>query len=116
MEELMQKQKNRERPIQIKFYVSERERDFILKKMAIANTKNQSTYIRKMAVDGYILNVDFTELRELFANVGRIAGSVNQIAKRVNSTNNIYVDDIADLQKRQGEVWQLLKSMQSKLR
>jgi hypothetical protein len=111
-----QKQKNRERPIQVKFYVSERERDFIHKKMAIAKTKNLSAYVRKMAVDGYILNVDFSEMRELFANVGRIAGSVNQIAKRVNSTNNVYAEDVAELQKRQEEVWQLLKSMQSKLR
>jgi len=107
--------KNLERPIQIKFYVSEHERDFIQKKMAIAKTKNQSAYIRKMAVDGYILNVDFTEFRELFANVGRIAGSVNQIAKRVNSTGNVYSEDVADLKERQEEVWRLLKSMQSKL-
>ena len=105
----------RERPIQLKFYVSERERDFIYKKMALAKTKNQSAYLRKMAVDGYILNVDFSEFREVFANVGRIAGSINQVAKRVNSTNNIYADDVAGLQKKQEEVWVLLKTIQHKL-
>jgi hypothetical protein len=108
-------QSKRERPIQIMFYVSERERDFIYKKMAIAKTKNKAAYLRKMAVDGYIINVDFSEFREVFANIGRIAGSVNQIAKRINSTGNAYADDVADLKKRQGEIWQLLKSIQSSL-
>ena len=106
---------NLERSIQMNFRVNERERDFIYKKMAIAKTKNKNAYLRKMAIDGYILNVDFSEMRELFANVGRISGSVNQIAKRVNFTNNGYAEDVAELQKRQEEVWQLLKSMQSKL-
>jgi hypothetical protein len=105
----------RERPIQMKFFVSERERDFIYKKMALAKTKNKSAYIRKMVVDGYILNVDFSEFRELFANIGRISGSINQVAKRVNSTNNIYADDVAGLQKKQEEVWQILKSIQHKM-
>ena len=106
---------NLERSIQMNFRVNERERDFIYKKMAVAKTKNKNAYLRKMAIDGYILNVDFSELRELFSNVGRISGSVNQIAKRVNSTNNVYAEDVAELQKRQEEVWLLLKSMQSKL-
>jgi hypothetical protein len=106
---------NLERPIQMIFRVNERERDFIYKKMALAKTKNKAAYLRKMAVDGYILNVDFTDFRELFANVGRIAGGVNQIAKRVNSTNTVYAEDVADLKNRQEEVWELLKTIQSKL-
>ena len=106
---------NLERPIQIKFYVSERERDFIYKKMALAKTKNKAAYLRKMAIDGYILNVDFSEFREVFANIGRITGSVNQIAKRINSTGNAYSNDVADIKNRQEEVWGLLKSIQNKL-
>jgi len=105
----------RERPIQIKFFVSERERDFIHKKMALLKTKNLSAYIRKMAIDGYIINVDFSELKAMFANIGRIGGSINQIAKRVNATHNVYAEDIAELKERQGEIWRLLKSTLSKL-
>lgn len=108
-------QSNLERPIQIKFRVSERERDFIYKKMAIAKTKNKAAYLRKMAIDGYILNVDFSDLKELFADIGSISRNVNQIAKRINSTGNVYADDISELKERQEDVWQLLKSIQSKL-
>jgi DNA invertase Pin-like site-specific DNA recombinase len=108
-------QPNLERPIQMLFRVSERERDFIYKKMALAKTKNKTAYLRKMAIDGYILNVNYSEFKELFATIGRIGGSINQIAKRINATQNVYSDDIAEVKKRQEEVWQLLKSMQSKL-
>jgi len=108
-------QKNRERPIQIKFFVCEREREFIYKKMALLKTKNLSAYIRKMAIDGYILNVDFSEFRALFADISAISRNINQIAKRVNSTRNVYAEDITELKERQGEVWRLLKFMQSKL-
>ncbi|MDR2570523.1 MAG: MobC family plasmid mobilization relaxosome protein [Oscillospiraceae bacterium] len=104
-----------ERSIQIKFRVSERERDFILRKMEIAKTKNQAAYLRKMAIDGHILNVDFSEFRELFTNISKIGGNINQIARRVNSTGNVYAEDIADMKQRQEDIWQLLKSMQSKL-
>jgi len=112
----MATKKNLERPIQMKFYVSERERDFIQKKMKLAKIRNQSAYIRKMLCDGYILNVDFSDFRELFANIGGVSRNVNQIAKRINATHNVYADDVAELKERQDEIWLLLKSMQSKLR
>jgi hypothetical protein len=108
-------QGHRERPISMNFRVTERERDFIHQKMKAAKIKNQSAYLRKMAIDGYIINVDFTDFRQLFANVGRIAGSVNQVAKRINATDNIYSDDVAELQKRQEETWRLLNEIHQKL-
>ena len=83
--------------------------------MALLKTQNQSAYIRKMAIDGHIIKVDFSEFKELFANIGGIGRNINQIAKRVNSTSNIYNEDIAELKHQQGEVWRLLKSMQSRL-
>jgi len=106
-------QTKRTRPVQIKFYVTEDERDFILKKMEVAKIKKQSDYLRKMACDGYILNVDFSEFRDLFANLKKAAVNINQIARRVNSTNNVYSEDVAELQERQEKIWLLLKSMLS---
>ena len=106
---------NLERPIQMIFRVSEREREFIFKKMAIVKTKNKAAYLRKMAIDGYILKVDFSEFKELFANVGSISRNINQIAKRINSTDRVYSEDIAELKERQENIWELLKSLQSRL-
>jgi hypothetical protein len=108
-------QENRTRPVQMKFRVTEHERDLIYKKMELLKTNNQAAYLRKMAIDGYILKVDFSEFKKMFADIGRIGGSINQIAKRVNSTHNVYAEDITELKERQGEVWRLLKSTLSKL-
>jgi hypothetical protein len=63
------KKVNRERPIKLNFYVSQRELDFIKKKMELAKTKNQSAYFRKMVVDGFILNVNFDEFKPLISDI-----------------------------------------------
>jgi len=106
---------NRNRPIQIKFYVSEHERDIIRKRMALANTKKQSAFLRKMACDGNIINVNYSQINEICNQLGKIGSSINQIAKRVNSTSRIYGDDIAEIKKKQSEIFGLLNSMESKL-
>ena len=49
---------NRQRPIQVKFFVDEKELDLIKQKMAQLGTENMSAYLRKMAIDGYVVNLD----------------------------------------------------------
>ena len=71
------------------------------------------TYLRKMAIDGYIIKVDYTQQKKLAAAVSRVASNINQICRRINSTGHFYADDVAELKERQGEIWQLLKSSQS---
>ena len=50
--------RNRQRPIQVKFFVNEKELDLIKQKMAQMGTDNMSAYLRKMAIDGYVVNLD----------------------------------------------------------
>ncbi len=106
---------NRTRKIPLQFYVNEKEQDFIFKKMEVLQTKNLSAYLRKMALDGYILNVDYSMFREINSSLQHISNSVNQIAKRVNSTDNIYEDDISLIKEQQEKIWQLQKSILSQL-
>lgn len=109
------KKRNRERPVMLRFMVSEEEEQFIEKKMALMKTKNRSAYLRKMALDGYILNIDYSAFRELSANVGKIGGNINRVAKRIATTGNAYDEDIKELREKQEEVWQLLKSTLSRI-
>ena len=102
------------RPIQMKFYVTEEERDFIHKKMAIMNITNQSAYLRKMAVDGMLVQVDYSNFDKMVNDISGMTKNINQIAKRVNSTDYIYAGDIRQIKERQEEIWQLLKSTLSK--
>ena len=105
----------RERDIQLKFFVTADEKKFIQKKMNIIGTKNMSAYLRKMALDGYLLHVDYGMFDDICGLIGRISGNFNQIAKRVNQTSKIYDEDIENLKENMEEIWRLLKSVLSKL-
>lgn len=104
---------NRTRANQILFCVSDDEKRIIKSKMAQLGTKNMGAYLRKMAIDGYIIKVDYTQQKKLAAAVSRAAANINHICRRINSTGHFYEDDVAELKERQKEIWQLLKSSQS---
>ncbi|MCL2053003.1 MAG: plasmid mobilization relaxosome protein MobC [Oscillospiraceae bacterium] len=105
----------RERPNVVKFYVSDEEKEFIKNKMAVAKTKNFSAYLRKMAMDGFILNVDYSMFRELNSSLQRIGNNINQILKRLNSTGRIYEADVENIKEKQEEIWRLQRFILSKL-
>ena len=104
----------RTRPIRIEFCVTEQERQLIQSKMAQLGTKNMGAYLRKMAIDGYIIKVDYTQQKKLAAAVSRVASNINQICRRINSTGSLYAEDVAELKERQAEIWSLLKETQRK--
>ena len=95
---------NRTRPIRIEFCVSENEHRIIKSKMAQLGTKNMGAYLRKMAIDGYIIKVDYTEQKKLAAAVSRVASNINQICRRINSTGRCCEDDVAELKARYAEL------------
>jgi nitrate reductase assembly molybdenum cofactor insertion protein NarJ len=64
-------------------------------------------YLRKMAIDGIIVNIDHTDIKKQTAEIQKIGVNINQIAKRVNQTNNIYSQDIAELKELMNEIWRL---------
>ena len=67
--------RNRKRPIQVKFFVDEKEQALIKKKMEHAGIENMSAYIRKMVIDGYVVKLDMPELRELTLRMKSISTS-----------------------------------------
>ena len=103
---------NRTRAIRIEFCVSDYEHRLIQNKMAQLGTHNMGAYLRKLAIDGYIIKVDYTEQKKLAAAVSRAAANINHICRRINQTGHFYAEDVADLKARQAEIWQLLKQCQ----
>lgn len=99
---------NRTRKVQLKFWVTEEERAIIERKMEMLKTKNMGAYLRKMAIDGYIIQVDYTEQKKLAAAVNKIGTNINNICRRMNSTGRFYQDDVVELKGKLDEVWQLL--------
>ena len=89
--------KNRKRQIPILFWVSEEEREQIEQKMAQLGTSNMSAYLRKIAIDGYVVNLDLPELRVLTSLLRRSSNNLNQLTKRVHETARIYDTDLESL-------------------
>ena len=107
--------RNRKRPIQVKFFVDEKEQALIKKKMELAGVENMSAYIRKMVIDGYVVKLDLPELRELTLKMKNISNSENQIAKWVNTTGNIYEADIEEIKKNQEEIYERIRKILTSL-
>ena len=68
--------------------------------MAAAGVKSRSAYLRKMALDGYIVKLDLTDVKELVRLLRICSNNLNQYAKVANGTDHIGAKDIEDLQKR----------------
>ena len=107
---------NLKRNIQMKFRVTPDERKLIEQKMALLPTKQIGAYLRKMAIDGLIIYTDLSEFKEFQKELQSIGRNINQIAKRVNSTSNIYETDIAEIKERLDEIWQLQRRILLSLR
>ena len=107
---------NRKRNIQIKFYVTEDEKRLIDEKMSQLPTRRYGAYLRKMAIDGYIIYTDTKDIQAMNKELQRIGRNINQIAKRVNSTSSIYMTDIEELKEDLQNIWRLQRTILSTLR
>lgn len=84
----------RNRNVQLHFRVDTKEREIIEQKMKLLGTENINAYLRRMAVYGYMIEVDMQPLNSLTTELSRIGNNINQLTKRANQTNNIYLEDI----------------------
>ena len=106
---------NRNRPVQVKFRVTPEERTLIDKRMEQAGTLNMAAYLRKMAIDGYVVKLELPELRDMISDLRRTSNNFNQIARRVNSTNRIYEDDIHEMKVMLDRIWDATNKVLEKL-
>ena len=81
--------------------------------MAQAGTDNFSAYARKMLIGGYIIQVDYTNIKEMTAEIQKIGVNINQIARRVNTMGTVYDADIQELKERLTEIWHIQRSILS---
>ena len=106
---------NRVRKHMINFYVDDDELAAIRLKMGKINMTNQSLYLRKMALEGRIIKVDYSVFNDIGKSISGVSRNINQIAKRINATDNIYAEDMKQIKQTQEEIWQLLKSIELRL-
>ncbi|MDL2237433.1 MobC family plasmid mobilization relaxosome protein [Christensenellaceae bacterium OttesenSCG-928-K19] len=95
---------HRKRGVLLSAWVSAEEYNTVMQRMEEAGTQNASAYIRKMTLNGYVLNVDISPVRELVSLLRRCSNNLNQVAKHAN-TYGIYEHEVKGLQKDYEKLW-----------
>lgn len=106
---------NRQREIQLKFRVTPEERELIEQKMEQLGTTNMAAHLRKMAVDGYAVNLELPELRELVSLLRRTSNNLNQLTRRVHETGRFYDTDLEELRQSFDGLWDVAQKILTSL-
>ena len=93
------------REVTIKLRLSDSELAQIQERMTEFGTTNMSAFIRKMAIDGYIVKLELPELKEMTRLLASYSNNLNQIAKRVNATGSVYSADLDEIRQHQDGLW-----------
>lgn len=91
------------------------ELEILHQKMAEAGVRNRSAYVRKMSLDGYVVHLDMSDIREMITLLRRCSNNLNQIAKNANATGSIYASDLSEVQARQDEIWENTREILARL-
>jgi len=101
----------RRRPVPQLFYISDQEAQFLSVKMKEAGIRNKSAYLRKMALDGYIIRQDYTVLNKFIYELNRIGNNLNQMAKVANTYGTVDPSELKTVEKELDRIWQQLSSL-----
>ena len=102
---------NRTRTNRNEFHLNDDEQYILDEKFRLSGMKSKSAFLRKLILYGYVYDVDYSYLRNYNTELGRISSSINQIAKRINSTDHIYQEDMDEVKELMNDVWRTQKSM-----
>ena len=106
---------NRKRDVQILIWVNPKKKKMIRKRMMLSKTSNMSVYLRKMAIDGMIVNSDTTYLKAMYQEMHKIGVNINQLAKVANTVGTATPQYIEELKEMVKKIWLTLRSFQSNL-
>jgi uncharacterized protein (DUF1778 family) len=105
----------RNRNVNLTFRVSEDEYELIRQNMEQTGIQNMRAYLLKMALNGYIVQVDLSDVREFVFLLKNISNNINQVAKRANETRNIYESDVQELCHNFDKIWDNVNDILQKL-
>ena len=101
--------------IQLNFRVSQHQLELIEKKMSQVGTKNREAYLRKMAIDGYVIYLDMPEIKEMLTLLRYTSNNINQLTRRVHETGRIYDADLEDILQKQDALLAGMKEILTQL-
>jgi hypothetical protein len=95
--------------------VTEEERTMIERRMAQTGIKNMRAFIVKMAIDGQVIHLELASVHEMVRLLSNATNNINQIARRVNETGNVYATDLDDLRGQYDKLWGQTREIMKKL-
>ena len=104
-----------ERDQQINIRLTKKELEAIREHMGAAGFISMSEYIRKMALNGFVIKVDLSAIREISSLLRYNGNNINQIAKRLNMGRSVYREEIKDIQEQHMKICEMLNSINTKL-
>ena len=106
---------NRKRSVEVKFRVTPEERAMIEQKMQQFGTANMGAYLRKMALDGYVVKLDLPELGTMISLLRHTGNNINQLTRRMNASGRAYETDMDDILQKQERIWQAANDILTRL-
>jgi len=83
----------------------------ILQKCELAGITNLTAYLRKIAIDGYVLKLEIPELKEIVSLLRYSSNNLNQLTRRVHETGRIYDSDLEDIHRNQEKIWDAMNTI-----
>ena len=99
----------------INLRLSAMELQAIRERMERVGIQNMSAYMLKMAMNGFIIQLDMSDMKEVLRLMKINSNNLNQYAKKANETGSIYKEDIKELMGMHKELLQMLGDMLERL-
>ena len=105
----------RSRPIELHIFLNEHENEILEAKFKQSGKQSKSQFLRQLILEGFVYDIDFSEIQRYNFLLSNISNNINQVAHRINETRSIYHSDIEQIKKEMEKLWQLQRSMLSSL-
>lgn len=102
-------EKFRLRESQLNIRLTDYEKGLIMEQFKASGKNSLREFIVESVTNGYIINVDYKEIRELAYEINKIGNNINQIAHKVNISNQVYKSDMEELQEDIDLIWRMLR-------
>ncbi len=103
----------RTRQNELKVMLNNDELYILERKLKQSGMDSKSVFIRHLILYGYVYDIDYSCLHEMNTLLANTSNNLNQIARRVNTTGNIYKDDLNEIKEIMEKIWHTQKSMLS---
>lgn len=95
--------------------MSDAELDSVRERMKNVGIARLSVYLRKMAMDGYILKMDLPEIKEMIKLLRSSSNNMNQIAKKANAMGTVFEEDLKEIKSMQDDIWKAMNKILKRL-